>query len=89
MVTSYRYFDDITVFSIIDLETGAWSETPGAQHLHTPLSDDEFDEAQTLAREKATKSNSFTSDSARHMRVNAQFSQYNSRTTHGSIGSCT
>ena len=53
MVTSYRYFDDITVFSIIDLGTGRVVDVQAAQHLRTPLSDDEFDEAQTLAQEKS------------------------------------
>ena len=43
VVTSYRYFDDITVFSTIDLGTGRLVKVEAAQHLRTPLSDAEFD----------------------------------------------
>ena len=39
IVTSYRYFDDITVFSTVDLETGRVVKVEAAQHLRTPLSE--------------------------------------------------
>ena len=55
IVTSYRYFDDITVFSTIDLGTGKVVKLEAAQHLRTPLSDGEFDEACDLARARAPR----------------------------------
>jgi len=88
IVTSYRYFDDITVFSTIDLGTGQVVKVEAAQHLRTPLSQVEFDEAQEMARDKrdevkqlyerlATRSVSI---------LNSVSSQ--SRTTRECIGSC-
>ena len=53
VVTSYRYFDDITVFSTIDLEYRQVVDVQAAQHIPTPLSDGEFEEAVDLAREKS------------------------------------
>ena len=35
VVTSYRYFDDITVFSTVDLGTGQVVDVEAAQHLRT------------------------------------------------------
>ena len=52
VVTLYRYFDDITVFSTIDVGTGKVLDVQAAQHLRTPLSDAEFEEAQALARQR-------------------------------------
>jgi len=77
VVTSYRYFDDITVFSIIDLGTGRVVEVQAVQHLHTPLSDDEFDEAQTLGREKSDEVKQLYERFGEQIRVDAQFSQFN------------
>ena len=53
VVTSYRYFDDITVFSTIDLGSGqvVGSRPPSICARRFPT--DEFDEAQELAREKS------------------------------------
>src|SRR5262249_3492097 len=53
VVTSYRYFDDITVYSTIDLTTGRVVDVQAAQHMPTPLSDAEFEDAVVLAREKS------------------------------------
>ena len=53
IVTSYRYFDDITVFSTVDLGTGQVVKVEAAQHLRTPLSESEFEEAVEMAREKS------------------------------------
>ncbi|HKI17875.1 MAG TPA: hypothetical protein VKA15_08335, partial [Isosphaeraceae bacterium] len=77
VVTSYRYFDDITVFSVIDLGTGRVVDVQAAQHLRTPLSDDEFDEAQTLAREKSDEVKQLYERFGEAIRVDAQFSQFN------------
>ena len=76
VVTSYRYFDDITVFSIIDLGTGRVVDVQAVQHLHTPLSDDEFDEAQALAREKSDEVKQLYERFGEQIRVDAQFSQF-------------
>ena len=53
LVTSYRYFDDITVFSTVDLGTGRVVDVEAAQHLRTPLSDEEYEEAKALAKERS------------------------------------
>lgn len=52
VVTLYRYFDDITVFSTVDLNSGKVVDVQAAQHLRTPLSDAEFEEAQAFARDR-------------------------------------
>jgi hypothetical protein len=77
VVTSYRYFDDITVFSVIDLGTGRVVDVQAVRHLHTPLSDDEFDEAQSLAREKSDEVKQLYERFGEQIRVDAQFSQFN------------
>ncbi|MFO0892722.1 MAG: hypothetical protein U0790_26715 [Isosphaeraceae bacterium] len=53
VVTAYRYFDDITVFSTIDLGTGRVVDVQAAQHLRSALSDEEFEEAKAMARERS------------------------------------
>jgi len=77
VVTSYRYFDDITVFSVVDLETGRVVDVQAAQHLHTPLSEDEFEEAQTLAREKSDEVKQLYERFGDQIHALAQFSQFN------------
>jgi hypothetical protein len=77
VVTSYRYFDDITVFSIIDLGTGRVVDVQAVQHLRTPLSDDEFEEAQVLAREKIDQVKQLYDRFGEDIRVDPQFSQFN------------
>jgi hypothetical protein len=76
VVTSYRYFDDITVFSIIDLGTGRVVDVQAVQHFHTPLSDDEFDEAQALAREKSDEVKKLYERFGEDILVDPQFSQF-------------
>ncbi len=55
VVTWYRYFDDITVFSTVDLGKGKVVAVEALQHVRTPLSNDEFTEAQQLAASRATR----------------------------------
>jgi hypothetical protein len=76
VVTSYRYFDDITFFSIIDLGTGKVVDIQAVQHFHTPLSDDEFDEAQALAREKSDEVKKLYERFGEDVLVDPQFSQF-------------
>ena len=53
VVTSYRYFDDITVVTTVDLGTGKVVKVEAAQHLRTPLSESEFEEALAMAHERS------------------------------------
>ncbi len=76
VVTSYRYFDDITVFSTIDLGTGRVVDVQAAQHMRTPLSDDEFDDSQILAREKSDEVKKLYERFGDRIKVAPQFSQY-------------
>jgi hypothetical protein len=76
LVTSYRYFDDITVFSTIDLESGKVLDVQAAQHIRTPLSEAEFEEAQALAREKNDVVKQLYERYPDQVSVYPQFSQY-------------
>ncbi len=76
VVTSYRYFDDITVFSTVDLNTGKIVDVQAAQHVPTPLSDGEFDEAVDLAREKSDEVKRLYERFGDQLTVYPQFSQY-------------
>ena len=75
-MTSYRYFDDITVFSTVDLNTGKIVDVQAAQHVPTPLSDGEFDEAVGLAREKSDEVKRLHERFGDQLSVYPQFSQY-------------
>jgi hypothetical protein len=75
VVTSYRYFDDITVFSTIDLGTGRVVNVEAAQHLRTPLSDAEFAEAAAQAREKSDEVKRLYERFGKQLSVYPQFSQ--------------
>ncbi|MFI5455431.1 MAG: hypothetical protein ACHRXM_08255 [Isosphaerales bacterium] len=77
IVTSYRYFDDITVFSTINLGTGRVVKVEAAQHLRTPLSDTEFEEARDLAREKSNEVKRLYERFGDQLSVYPQFSQFN------------
>jgi len=79
IVTSYRYFDDITVFSTIDLGTGRVVKVEAAQHLRTPLSDAEFEEASDLAREKSDEVKRLYERFGKQVSVYPQFSQFTVR----------
>jgi hypothetical protein len=76
VVTSYRYFDDITVFSTIDLGTGRVVKVEAAQHLRTPLSDAELDLASELAREKSDDVKRLYERFGKQISVHPQFSQF-------------
>jgi hypothetical protein len=76
VVTSYRYFDDITVFSTVDLNTGKVVDVQAAQHVPTPLSDGEFDEAADLARDKSDEVKRLYERFGDQISVYPQFSQY-------------
>ena len=76
VVTSYRYFDDITVFSTIDLGTGRVVKVEAAQHLRTPLSQVEFDEAQELACDKSDEVKQLYERFGDQISVYPQFSQF-------------
>ena len=76
VVTWYRYFDDITVFSTVDLGTGKVVDVEAAQHLRTPLSNSEFEEAQELAREKSDEVKRLHEKFGKQLTVYPQFSQF-------------
>ena len=78
IVTSYRYFDDITVFSTVDLATGQGrGRRGGPAHPRRPLSRRRVrgGRSRWLAT-RATRSSGCTSGSARSSRVYPQFSQF-------------
>jgi hypothetical protein len=79
VVTSYRYFDDITVFSTIDLKTGRVVDVQAVEHLRTPLSDDEFDEAKALARETSDEVKRLYEQYGDQISVYPQFSQFTNK----------
>jgi hypothetical protein len=76
VVTWYRYFDDITVFSTVDLGTGKLVRVEASQHLRTALSEDEFDEAKELAREKSDEVKKLYDRFGKDLTVYPQFSQF-------------
>jgi hypothetical protein len=79
IVTTYRYFDDITVFSTVDLGTGRVVHVEAAQHLRTPLSLSEFEEAQELAREKVAEVKALYDRFGDAVSVYPQFSQFTTK----------
>jgi hypothetical protein len=76
VVTSYRYFDDLTVFSTIDLETGKVVDVQAAEHIPTPLSDGEYEESIELAREKGEEVQKLYDRFGKELTVYPQFSQF-------------
>jgi hypothetical protein len=76
VVTSYRYFDDLTVFSTIDLATGRVVEVQAVQHIPTPLSDGEYEEAIELGREKSDEVKRLYERFGDQLTVYPQFSQF-------------
>jgi hypothetical protein len=76
VVTSYRYFDDLTVFSTIDLSTGKIIEIQAAQHIPTPLSDGEYEEAIELGRDKSDEVKRLYERFGDQLTVYPQFSQF-------------
>ena len=76
IVTSYRYFDDITVFSTVDLKTNRVVKVEAAQHLRTPLSQTEFEAAQAMARDKGEEVKQLYDRFGDQISVYPQFSQF-------------
>src|SRR5208337_469141 len=76
LVTSYRYFDDITVFATVDLGAGRIVNLEAAQHLRTALSDEEYEEAKALAREHSEQVKALYQKFGDKLSVNPQFSQF-------------
>ena len=76
LVTSYRYFDDITVFATVDLGAGRVVNLEAAQHLRTALSDEEYEEAKALARERSEQVKALYQKFGDKLSVNPQFSQF-------------
>ena len=76
VVTSYRYFDDITFYSTVDLNTGRVVDVQAAQHIPTALSDTEFDEAVAAAREKSDEVKKLYETYGDQLKVYPQFSQF-------------
>lgn len=76
VVTTYRYFDDLTVYSTIDLSTGKVIEVQAAQHIPTPLSDGEYEEAIGLARAKSDEVKRLYERFGDELTVYPQFSQF-------------
>jgi len=76
LVTSYRYFDDITVFATVDLGAGRIINLQAAQHLRTALSDEEYEEAKALAKERSEPAKALYEKFADKLSVNPQFSQF-------------
>src|SRR5262249_7822265 len=76
VVTSYRYFDDLTVFSTVDLTTGKVVEVQAAQHIPQPLSDGEYEEAIDLGRERSEEVQRLYQQFGDQLTVYPQFSQF-------------
>ncbi len=64
LVTSYRYFDDITVFATVDLGAGRVVNLEAAQHLRTALSDRSTRRPRPWRESAASRSRRFTRSSA-------------------------
>jgi hypothetical protein len=79
LVTSYRYFDDITVFATVDLGAGRIVNLEAAQHLRTALSDEEFEDAKDLARLHSEEVKALYQKFGDKLSVNPQFSQFTVR----------
>ncbi len=76
LVTSYRYFDDTTVFATVDLGTGRIVNLEAAQHLRTALSDQEYEEAKALAKERSEQVKALYQKFGDKLSVYPQFSQF-------------
>ena len=76
VVTTYRYLDDTTIYSTVDLATGRTVDVSTAQHIQTPLSDGEFEAAKALAREESEEVKALHDRFGKRLSTYAQFSQY-------------
>jgi hypothetical protein len=79
VVTSYRYFDDITVFATVDIGTGRVVDLQAAQHLRTALSEGEFEEAKAMARQRSEPVKELFEKFGDKLSVYPQFSQYTAK----------
>jgi hypothetical protein len=79
VVTSYRYFDDITVFATVDLGTRKVVDLQAAQHMRTALSDEEYEEAKKLALQRSEPVKALYQRFGEKLSVYPQFSQYATR----------
>ena len=76
VVTYYRYFDDLTVTAVVDLETGKTTSLDAAQHVRTPLSSEEYEAAKALAKEKSEEVKALFEKYGDKLSVYPQYSQY-------------
>lgn len=76
VVTIYRYEDDSTVYSVVDLASGRVVDTQTAQHARTPLSDGEYQYAQDLAAERVAEVRELKAKFGKRLSTYAQFSQH-------------
>jgi hypothetical protein len=76
VVTSYRYFDDITVFATVDLGTRSVVDLQAAQHMRTALSDEEYEEAKALTRDRSEPVKALYQKFGEKLSVYPQFSQF-------------
>ena len=76
LVTSYRYFDDITVLATVDLGASRIVNLEAVQHLRTALSNEEYEEAKVLARERSEEVKALYQKFGEKLAVNPQFSQF-------------
>ena len=76
VVTIYRYEDDSTVYSVVDLAIGKVVDSQTTQHARTPLSDGEYQAAQDLATERVAEVRELKAKFGKRLTTYAQFSQY-------------
>lgn len=76
VVTLYRYRDDLTVFMTIDLAAGRVVEVQAVRHLRTALSDEEFEDAKALARERSVPVQELFERFGGQITAYPQFSQF-------------
>ena len=76
VVTIYRYEDDSTVYSVVDLASGRVVDSQSSRHVRTPLSDGEYKYAQDLAAERVTEVRELRQKFGTRLETYAQFSQF-------------
>jgi len=64
------------VFATVDLGTGRVVNLEAAQHLRTPLSDEEYEEAKALAKERSEQVKALFQKFGDKLSVYPQFSQF-------------
>ncbi|QEH33604.1 hypothetical protein OJF2_21080 [Aquisphaera giovannonii] len=76
LVTTYRYRDDVTIFATVDVATGKVVRMEEAAHLRSALSDEEYEDAQALARERSDPVKALFEKFGNKLSVYPQFSQF-------------